>query len=393
MTTETAPAADNFVPVTEPASEASGASSSMTDTIRLALDTVKDMPDDDDDTPVAKEPEKDAAAEKPAKEEPAKAEEKPEEKPAKPRGEDGKFAAKEPEDKPVKEAEPKSEAEAEEGHGPKINPPAKLLPDAREKWSNTPRPVQRDIENMVREYESDIERARKDNERYEALRQFDEVAKQNGRDLRESLLKINHIENQLQTNPIAGLNAILAEIGPRKPDGSPVSLYEVANYIVQQGQQGYQQTIAQAQRQQQVQQRDSEAERLRQENEALKAERVVSDIEARIIAPFKQAHPRFDELHDDIAFFLKSGRIPEGLSHLDRLEAAYAMAERLNPSSGTSQGQSDDLDRSDRVELDSSGRKSIRSSPGAVSPSEDRVDAKDMTAVARAALRKALGTA
>jgi hypothetical protein len=392
MTTETAPAADTFIPLTEPGAEASGASSSMTETIRLALDSVKDMPDDDD-TPVAKEPEKDDIAEKPAKEEPAKAEEKPEDKPAKPRGEGGKFAAKEPDAKPVREVEPKAEAEAEEGHGPKINPPAKLLPDAREKWINTPRPVQRDIENMVREYESTIETARKDTERYEALRQFDDLAKQNGRDLRESLLKINHIENQLQSNPIAGLNAILAEIGPRKADGSPLSLYEVANVIVQQGPQGYQQAIAQANRQMQVQQRDSEAERLRQENEALKAERFVSDIDARIVSPFKQTHPRFGELHDDIAFFLKSGRIPEGLSHLDRLEAAYAMAERLNPSPGSSQSQSDALDRSDRVDLDSSGRKSIRSSPGAVSPSEDSVDSKDMTAVARAALRKAMGTA
>lgn len=390
MADEAAPAADTFIPVERPASDASGGSSSMADTIKMALDQVKDAPADEDAAPAPKKAE---PAE--AKDEKAKADKAAEDasgggddaKPVKADGDDAKSAEK----GEVKEAPaPKAEkTDAHDGDG-NIQPPSRFLPDAKEKWLNVPRSVQRDVDNIVRDYEQQIETHRQQNERYETLRPFDELARSNGRDLRESLLKFSHIENQMTANPIAALNEILLEVGPRKADGSPVTLFEVAQYVVNQGQQGYQQTIAQSRQQQQAAQRDSEAEQLRRENEALRAQNVVSDINARIIAPFKAQHPRYDELQDDIAFFLKTGKIPEGLSHLDKLEAAYAMAERLNPSSGSSASQSGVLDHSDRVELDSSGRKSIRSSPGAVSPEDDSVNATDVKALIRNNLRKAI---
>ena len=387
---DAAPSADTFIPITPPASESSGGSTSMADTIKLALDTVKDAPDED-------APPKPKADPVEAKTDKAKVEKSADDA----NGEGDVVEAKEKPkadgnadgqgDDAGKKADEKADNQPEADKGrQEIKAPDRLLPDAKEKWLNVPRSVQRDVDNIVRDYEQQIETHKQQAERYESIRPFDELARSNGRDLRESLVKLNHIENQFTTNPIAALNSILQEIGPRKADGTPISLLEVARHVVNQGEQGYQQTIAQGRQQQQMTQRDSETERLRQENEALKSQQVVSEVEARIIAPFRAQNPRYDELQGDIAFFLKSGRIPEGLSHLDKLEAAYAMAERLNPSPGSSRDQSNGLDHSDRVESDSSGRKSIRSSPGASSPDGDDADTSDVKALIRSNLRKAI---
>src|SRR3546814_1449015 len=81
----------------------------------------------------------------------------------------------------------------------------------------------------------------------------DLLARQNGRDLRQSLMQVNELEKLLKSNPIAGLNKVLMQAAPRKADGQPVSLMEVAQFIVQKGPQGYQQMMAQAQQPQQQQ--------------------------------------------------------------------------------------------------------------------------------------------
>src|SRR3546814_15259784 len=69
-------------------------------------------------------------------------------------------------------------------------------------------------------------------------------------------MQVNELENLLRSNPIAGLNKVLMQAGPRKADGQPVSLMEVAQFIVQKGPQGYQQMMAQAQQPQQQQAQD-----------------------------------------------------------------------------------------------------------------------------------------
>src|SRR3546814_6668302 len=106
------------------------------------------------------------------------------------------------------------------------------------------------------EHETATQQHREALERYESVRDFDELARQNGRDLRQSLMQVNELENLLKSNPIAGLNKVLMQAGPRKADGQPVSLMEVAQFIVQKGPQGYQQMMAQAQQPQQQQAQD-----------------------------------------------------------------------------------------------------------------------------------------
>ena len=296
----------------------------------------------------------------------------PKKEPAKEPAKDGKAEAKEadkaaePAKEPVKQpavkveekAEPKSEPPKDDGRH--FQPPKSLMPDSVEKWTNVPRAVQRDIDSMVRENSEQLEKLQQQTERYESIREFDELAQSNGRDLRDSLTKMSEIEDLMQSNPYAGLNAILQEIGPKKPDGSAPTLFEVAQFISQQGPDRWQQIVGQRP-QQQTPQSDPKVEALEREIASMKSQQLASSV----IEPFKRDNPRYDELKGDIAMFLKSGKVPDNLSAPDRLAVAYSMAERINPPSNAATPPARP-DEDSRVET-SSGTKSVKSTPGSAS--------------------------
>ena len=317
------------------------------------------------DKPEAKE-EKPADDTKPAKAKDDDGEAKGEEKPkakadTEPKEKTDDVKAEKQPDSEARNAKPDDDdGKDKPGH---YQPPKNFLPDSREKWTNVPRAVQRDIDNMTREHQAKVEQLSKATERYEAIREYDELAQSNGRELRESLQKMGEIEDGLQKNPVATLNRILIEAGPRKPDGSPVSLFEVAKWIVGQGEQGYQKVVAA--KPANDPQPNQEVEQLKQQIAQMQTQQTT----AAIIEPFKAQHPRYEELKGDIAMFLKSGKIPPSLSPSDRLAAAYDMAERVNPSSNVdSPAATANPDAEARVEENSSGTKSIKSAPGSVSP-------------------------
>ncbi len=359
--TEAGPSASGggVVKIPEPAAEAPS-------TVRADLeaafkeDAAKLAADKAPAKEAAKEPEK---AEKPDPD--AKAENKDEAKPE---------PAKDAKADDAKEAEPakdeakpdaKADAKDEKPHeaGKYQDPPKTFLADSRELYRNVPRAVRRDIETMVRTHDEETTRYREASTRYDSIREFDELARSNGRDLRDSLTRVHQIESLMQQNPIAGLNAILMETGPRKADGQPFSLFEVAQHIAQQGPEGYQRMV-QPPRQQQAQE-DPRVGQLQQQLQQIQEQQLA----AQVIAPFKADHPRYDELQDDIAFFLQSGKVPESLSPYDRLEAAYDMAARINPPSHVDEAPSDEAtgpDRDRRAGEDFSGSKSIKSSPGSI---------------------------
>lgn len=327
----------------------------------------------------AKAPEKDEAAdkgdkpvdeiktEKPAKDEQPKVEKdaaKPgakadEAKAERARAEDGKFARGE------QREEGREQGRDKEGRK-FVEAPQSFLPQAREVWRNTPHAVQTEVARLVQEHTQANEQTRQQVERYETIRQYDDLARSNGRELRDSLEKMTRIEQSLQRNPIAGLNEILMEVGPRKADGQPFSLYEIAQYVSQQDPQGYQQMVQQG-REPQAPQEDPRVAQLEQRLAQVQEETA----QRQYVEPFKQEHPRFDELQGDIAFFLQSGKVPESLSPMDRLAAAYDMAERINPPSYVDDQTANDRGPAEhrRADEDFSGSKSIKSSPGSVTES------------------------
>jgi hypothetical protein len=295
---------------------------------------------------------------------PAKAEEKPEAKTE--RAPDGTFVAKPKEGEEVPAADtpaPANEAEkpGDAKHYPE--PPKNFLPDSRELYRNVPRAVRRDIDVMVREHEQFREQATKANERYESIRPFDDLARSNGRDLRESLAKINNVENALQRDPVFGLNEVLKEVGPRKPDGTPYTIYEVASHIVQAGPEQFQQRLHSVQASQPT---PPDPRLMQMEQELADAREQL--VTMSVIEPFKAEHPRYDELKDTIAGFLQSGMIKSSLSAPERLEAAYVMAERhVPPSAHPAETEAPAPIPQDRAAESLSGSKSIKSAPGAVS--------------------------
>ena len=281
-------------------------------------------------------------------------------------------------DKPATEREGDKSRQSE---GAKRNdPPARFLPKAKEAWINVPHSVRDDVYRMEAEHEAEKTELRKSTERYESIREFDEIAQKNGRQLRDSLTKVVQVEQALARNPIAGLDMILREIGPRKPDGSPLSLYDVAQHIARQSPQEFSQTQQQMRQQEQLQQREQqqtgEVQQLRTELQTLQAERLAE----KIIEPFKADHPRYQELQEDIAFFLKSGKIPASLSPVERLEAAYDMAERINPASKSDALQTTDAPVAAKpAPADDAGAKSIRGAPsGGSDPGDDEGDVTDI---------------
>lgn len=325
---------------------------------------------------------------------PAKAEkveakdEKADEKTAKPRAEDGKFAKAETKDERAAAEKPAvgqdgTDRRPSEGRQHQ-EPPARFLPEAREKWANVPREVKAEFHRVAQEYETEITRHREASERYEPLKRYDDIARSNGRELNQSLERIVHIEETLARSPVAGLEMILREAGPRKADGSPISLREVAEFVMQQDPQAYQQMTqaAQTPRPAQADPRDAQLHALQTEVQMMRAEQTL----VPVVQSFMQQHPDAEVMTPQITAILKSGVIEEmygtGLSLEQRLAEAYRMAGGRalpsDPAPGNPQANSDPA--AARLVNPDAGKKSVRGAPSdgidttTEDPSTDVVD-------------------
>lgn len=264
------------------------------------------------------------------------------------------------EQKGNEEAEVKAEAKPKDDKGQIIQAPDKFLPTAKEQWVNVPRAVRSEVMRLTTEHEAEVEQYRAKTERYESIREFDELAKSNGIELRDSLARVSQLEDLMQSNPLAGINSILMQAGPRKADGQPVSLYELATAIVQMGPEGYQRSVAQ-QPQRQQDQGDPRVNQLEQQIASMRAEQAAQTI----IAPFAAEHPRYNEpaVQKAIAFFLNSDMVPTSLPPQERLAAAYDYAVRINPSTNVESAASETSEQAERRAGDFGGSRSIKGAP------------------------------
>lgn len=252
--------------------------------------------------------------------------------------------------------------------GKQVAPPARFLPRAKDVWINTPRPVQAEVERMAADHAAEIEQYAEPKRFHEELKEYDGMAKQAGTTVKGALDRYVAFDRQLSQDFGKGVAAIAQDQGKQPQDviAQVLRAYGVTPQqyaqMVTQNPQAHQ---AQAPQMQQAPQRQAQpdpvAAQAMQEVASLKQELASRDIEARVIAPFVAANPRFHELQGDIAFFLNSDKVPRSLSPADRLEVAYDMAERLNPSPYRPQVASADPDA---VSENRAGRKSISGAPG-----------------------------
>lgn len=271
--------------------------------------------DDSIDRAIAKSAEKQAQATK-APEPKADAKAEPV-KEAQARGEGGKFAAKEPAKQP--DATPAVAKDAAKPAEPAkasftaSDAPTRFSEDAKKEWATAPESVRRETERAIKELTDGFQKYKQSAERDGTLNEFHEMAKASGKELHGVVREYVNMENALRKDPVGGLDLICQRLG--------LSLRDVAAHVM--GQKPEQVTS----------QQDATIRELKQELAAIKQQvgGVTQTIEQQReqaslteINKFAADNPRFEELADDIAFFLKSGRAKD-------LPEAYQMAERLNP--------------------------------------------------------------
>lgn len=317
------------------------------------------------------------------------ADEKPEVKPE-PKREGGKFAKAETvEAKPEpteqdEDTDPKANAEGEETgqeDGTKDRssedrdidkPPARFLPRAKEKWAEVDADVRGEVHRALQNAEKGLQEHRESHEFRKELREFEDMAREHGTTVKAAMTNYVAIDNLLKTDPVAGINRVLTSIGitpqqyaqhilnaPQQPPADPkVSQLERQIQQLTQQLQGVTQTTQQSQQEQQLQQ-----------------------VKQSIIEPFRASlgdDDRYEELEEDIAFFLNSDKIPSTLSAQKRLAAAYDMAERINPAGYTQQNTGRLNTATPERPINPAGAKSIKGAPnGASVPKSANLSTKD----------------
>lgn len=282
--------------------------------------------------------------------------------------------AKEPADAAEKSAADKP-ADGQEGdksrpsEGQKRNdPPARFLPKAKESWINVPHAVRDEVHRMEAEHEAEVSKYREASEAFEPIRKFHDMAKASGTTLDAALTRFVGMENLLRSDPVKGVAAVLQQIG--------ITPQQYAQHVMANPQAHVQQ--AQPRQDPVVSQMSSQIKALQDSIRDMH----LQSASQTIIEPFRAAHPRYQALESDIAFFLQSGKIPASLSPVERLSAAYDMAERINPVGSRSVSAPNDNAgqvAAKPAAADPAGGKSIRGAPsGGSDPDDDDGDVTDI---------------
>lgn len=267
----------------------------------------------------AKDAEPVAAKEAPAAKTEAKAVEPAKTEPA--RAEDGKFVStKAPAAETGAKAEPvKAAPDAPVAAKPAAlpshtaeAPPARFSAAAKEKWAEAPDEVRAEVTRAVTELTKGFEKHRTAAERDSTLAEFHDMAGKSGKALRDVVAQYVGMENQLRADPVKGFELICQNAG--------ISFRDVAakylNQTPDQTQSATDATIRDLNAK--IAQLEKGLGSIHQERQATQA-----NTTTEMVTKFAAENPRFEELADDIAFFLKT--------RTKDLAEAYKLAERLNP--------------------------------------------------------------
>lgn len=301
----------------------------------------------------------------------AKADTKPEAE-ARTRSDDGKFTPRD--SQAVKAGDETVQAKTEgnqtsEGRKPHHEAPARFQEIAKKDWGNVPDSVKEDVHRVISENEKGIQKYKESAERYDKVREYDELARKNGREgVHESLKQVVEIEQAFQRDPIEGLKKITDHFG--------VNLQAVAAHIM--GQNPNQQV--------------HEAHTRIQELEAKIQHMEMVQKAPDIVAEFASKNERFEELSPVIATLLETGTAKD-------LESAYKLASVLKEPASNVSSDSQPLIPANsataqtqapaEIPLNPAGQKSVSGAPsGGISPAAKRpVPKSNLDALRSAAAR------
>lgn len=324
------------------------------------LESAKDEDDDNDneDKPVAekKEPEKTAKEVKPAEAEKSE---------AKAKDESGQEA------KTPKPSEGRKIIEA----------PARLLPQNRELWKGVAHPIREEWVRREQEHEQEISQYREAKQFREDVKEFEELAQKQNVPFKQVLTNYVDIERKFSEDPAQGFRQLCQNLNMSPPQAIG-HILRSANVTPQQLIEHMQrepsaytslaQQRQQAQQTPQQRQPDPELESLKQQFQALQAERVAESV----IKPFANEYPEYYDHEDAIAKVLQSGIIDQihgsNLSPRDKLEAAlFMVAPQVKRGSMVDTDQDNSVRDDERGSAPAGdlrgGNKSVKSSFGDVS--------------------------
>ncbi len=292
------------------------------------------------------------------------------------RTEAGKFAPKEGEPaKPVDAAKPvEAPKPAAATPEPASDAPARFSADAKAAWTTAPDPVKAEVNRAIKEMEAGIEKHRQSAEAFEPVRKYADMARQGGTTLDKALEAYVGMETMLRQDPIKGLNAVCENMG--------LSLRDVAAHVLGQ-------TPDQAASQSDATVRELKAEiaSLKQQvggvTQTFAQQRESATVEQITAFASQPGHERFDELADEIAFYL---------THKTKdLSEAYALADRMNPAPAASAPQPAAIP-APAPDLSAQTRKGSLSITGAPSPGSDPANRQPSSSI-KDALKRAIATA
>lgn len=264
-------------------------------------------------------------------------------------------------------------------------PPARFLPEAREKWGPTPFTVKAEIHRILQENEQDVSTYRESHEKWQNMAKFDEMAKKHNTTPWDALERYTAVDGLLHSNPVEGIRQVLATVG--------ITPEQYAQHVLK-NPQAHQAPVSRAP--DPVQQQTSpEIEALRAEVEALKRDRSIEQT-APIVQAFAASHPDYHALEGQIAEVLSSGVIDKiygaGLSPEEKLSQAYRMVGGRSsvPSHPDPAGSQVDSRPVETRQVDPAGQKSIRGAPNGGHEPDDDPPETDIRALLKKEMRKAV---
>lgn len=264
-------------------------------------------------------------------------------------GDDEKPVVNKETEKPkaeVKESEAKAKDANEQEAKPSPKPsegrkiieaPARFLPRAKELWNNVPHPVREEFDRVMRESETEISQYREAKQFRDDVKEFEDLAQRHGVPFKQVLTNYVDIERKFSEDPAQGFRQLMQNMNMH-PTQAIGAILRSVNATPQQlaqmltsNPEAFTALAPNMQRQNpqaplpNQRQPDPEIAALKEQVQALHAERVANDI----IRPFSQEYPEYHEHEDAIAKVLQSGIIDQihgsSLSPRDKLEAALFM--------------------------------------------------------------------
>lgn len=244
------------------------------------------------------------------------------------------------------------------------DPPSGFDDAAKADWEAVPESVRGAVNRRTQDLERGLEKYRADAQEFESVRQYAETAKQGGTDLATALQRYTTMENALRQDPITGLQGVVANLGLKKPDGSSVTLRDVAASIMgqtpDQAASKQEATISRLTQQLQevTQQIGGFSKHVEQQQTQAKTATAKNEWGA-----FQSDNPRAKELEAPIAEFLTKYPSPPNMPVSERLADAYAYASAKFPEGAHTAAQPL-VQTQAQATPNPAGQKSISGSPG-----------------------------